>query len=125
MGIQMISSFVTAFIFLIILFYAISDFDAVLSTTAELPLTEIYYQATGSKAGAIGLTVIALLSLMGSVMGSVLTSSRIFWTLARDDATPFSRFFGRVSRRWKNPFNAILFDGCFCKISFISTPASP
>ncbi|KAL2004548.1 hypothetical protein VTN00DRAFT_3433 [Thermoascus crustaceus] len=103
MGIQIISSFVTAFIFLIILFYAISDFDGVLSTIAQLPLTEIYYQATGIKAGAIGLTVISLLSLMGSVMGSLFTSSRIFWTLARDDATPFSRFFGHVSRRWKNP----------------------
>ena len=33
----------------------------------------------------------------------------MFWTLARDNATPFADFFGRVHSQHKNPFNAIVF----------------
>ena len=111
----MTSSFITALIYVIALFYGISDFSAVLSSSAEFPLTEMYHQATGSSSGAIGLTIVALLPIIGSVMGSMLTSSRVFWTLARDDATPFPIVFGHVSKRWRNPFAAIVFVGCFCK----------
>ena len=35
----------------------------------------------------------------------------MFWTLARDNATPFAGTFGRVNTRFRNPFNAILFCG--------------
>lgn len=33
----------------------------------------------------------------------------MFWTLARDDATPFSHFFSKVSKTYRNPFNSIVF----------------
>ena len=47
-------------------------------------------------------------------MGNYLTSSRVFWTLARDRATPFSGVFSKISQKWKNPFNAILPDAVLC-----------
>ena len=114
MAAQMTSSFITTLVYLITLFYAITNFDNVLDLDAEFPLTPIYLQVAGSKAGAIGLTVVVFLPLVGSVMGSMLTSSRVCWTLARDDAVPFSRVLARVSPRWKNPFNSIIFIACFC-----------
>lgn len=113
---QMTSSFLTTLIFLIVLFYSVSDFDVVVDSTAEFLLTEIYLQATGSLAGATGLTIVALLPVLGSVMGSMLTASRVFWTIARDDGTPFPRTFGHVSKRYKNPFAAIIFIACFCTV---------
>lgn len=115
MGIQMTTSFITTLLYLIVLFYAITDFDAVLEVTAEFPLTQIYYQVAGSKAGAVGLTVMVFLPLVGSVMGCILVSSRVFWTLARDGAVPFSDHFARVSPRWANPFNSILLIPVFCE----------
>ncbi|KAF2497393.1 amino acid transporter [Lophium mytilinum] len=116
MLIQMTSSFLTTLIYLIVLFYAISDFDAVLSSTSEFLLSEIYNQATGSTSGAIGLSVLVLVPILGSVMGSMLTASRVFWSLARDNAMPFPRTFSHVSTRWKNPFAAVLFMGCFSTV---------
>lgn len=32
----------------------------------------------------------------------------MFWTLARDNATPFARLFSQVSHKHRNPFNAII-----------------
>lgn len=114
MAAQMTSSFITTLVYLITLFYAITNFNDVLDLNAEFPLTPIYLQVAGSKAGAVGLTVVVFLPLVGSVMGSMLTSSRVCWTLARDDAVPFSHTLARVSPRWKNPFNSIIFIACFC-----------
>ncbi|KAJ9151147.1 amino acid transporter [Pleurostoma richardsiae] len=116
MAAQMVSSFLTTLVYLIVLFYAITNFEAIAELDAEFPLTPIYMQVAGSKAGAIGLSVVVVLPLIGSVLGSIMTSSRVFWTLARDDAVPFSGVFARVSPRWKNPFNAILFIACFCTV---------
>ncbi|KAK7755496.1 hypothetical protein SLS62_002428 [Diatrype stigma] len=114
MGIQMAGNFVSTIAYLVVLLYGISDWDAVLSSSAAFPLTEIYSQASGgSAAGALGLTVVTMLPLLGSALGSTLTASRAFWTLARDGATPFSAVFGRVHPRRHTPVAAILFVGVF------------
>src|SRR2546423_5450072 len=41
---------------------------------------------------------------------------QMLWTLARDDATPFSGIVGRVSPTHRNPFNATFVCGCCCTI---------
>ncbi|KAF2112778.1 choline transporter [Lophiotrema nucula] len=116
MFVQMGLGFVTTVIYLIILFYGIQDFDTVLGSTQTFFLAEMYHQATGSTAGAIGLSLVVILPVIGSVMGSLLTASRVFWSLARDKATPFPDTFGHVSERWKNPFASILFMGVFTTV---------
>ena len=40
----------------------------------------------------------------------------MLWTLARDDATPFSKTISRVSPTFRNPFNATLVCGVCCTI---------
>ena len=109
---QMLIGFATAFVYLIAIFYAISNLDTVLSGTASFPVAEIYHQATGTTAGTIGLLTLILLPLLGTTVGGYLTASRILWTLARDDATPFSNTLGKINQRWRNPFNAIFLCGC-------------
>ncbi|KAI0007225.1 putative choline transport protein [Xylariaceae sp. FL0662B] len=113
MGTQMTAGLLSTIVYYVVLMYSITDFDAVLNSSAQFPLTQIYYQASGSVAGAVLLTIVVFLPMVGSLMGSMLTASRVFWTLSRDGAVPFSRVFGRVSARWKNPFDAILFIACF------------
>ncbi|KAI1497649.1 putative choline transport protein [Biscogniauxia marginata] len=126
MGTQMTASFLSTIVYYVVLMYGITDFDAVLGTSTAFPLTKIYHQVAGASsagtspeaaaAGAIGLTVVVLLPLVGSLMGAMLTASRVFWTLARDGATPFAPAFGRVDPRWKNPFGAILAVAVFCTV---------
>lgn len=55
---QMVVGLITAFIYLVALFYSVNDFDAVLSTGYTNPLAEIYLQATGSRAGSLGLLIV-------------------------------------------------------------------
>ncbi|MCJ1309396.1 hypothetical protein MMC25_003055 [Agyrium rufum] len=108
---QMVIGFITAFVYMITIFYAITDLDSVLSGEATFPLAEIYLQATGTSGGTIGLLLLVMLPLICTAIGGYLTASRILWTLARDNATPFSSMLGKISDRWRNPFNAILLCG--------------
>lgn len=113
---QFVIGFFTAFFYLIAIFYSISDLDSVLDSTYLFPLTEIYRQSTGSAGGSLGLLILAFLPSLVAVIGCYLTASRVFWTLARDKATPFSGFFGRVNQKQRNPFNSILLCGVICTV---------
>ena len=108
---QMVIGFFTAFAYLIAILYSISDLDAVLSGKTTFPVAEIYRQATGSSAGAVGLLLLVLLPIIPCAMGGYLAASRILWTLARDDAAPFSKTLAKVSDRHHNPANAIIVCG--------------
>ncbi|KAJ5480721.1 hypothetical protein N7539_006615 [Penicillium diatomitis] len=60
---QMLTAFITSFIYLIALFYSIQDLDAVLdSSISSFPTAEIYRQATGSETGAVGLIAVLFLA---------------------------------------------------------------
>jgi amino acid transporter len=95
-----------AFAFVIALAYAISDLNSVLSIQSSFPITGIYLQATGSSAGAVGLTCIIFLAYLSAVPDTYIASGRTFWALSRDKATPFSNYFAKVSPRWDNPMRA-------------------
>jgi choline transport protein len=101
---------------LIAIFYGTTDLNAVLSSTYLFPLTEIYIQSTGSAGGSLGLLILAFLPSLVAVIGCYLTASRVFWTLARDNATPFSKFFGAISHTHYNPFNSIVLCGVICTV---------
>jgi amino acid transporter len=73
-------------------------------------------QATGSVGGSLGLLIASFLPLFVAIIGCYLTASRVFWTLARDNATPFSSFFGRVDQKHHNPFNSIIACGVVCTV---------
>ena len=114
---QFIIGFGTTFFYVISIFYGITDLDTVLEqSTRYFPLAPIYRQATGSPGGTLGLLVLSFLPLLIACIGLYLTASRTFWTLARDNATPFSHFFSQVSPRYRNPANAILLCAVLCTL---------
>lgn len=103
--------FVTAIPYMIALFYAINDLDSVLTTNSTFPLAEIYHQATGSRGGALGLLIVVFLPTFLTCTGCYITAGRTLWTLARDNATPFSSWISRIHPTFRNPFNATLVCG--------------
>lgn len=113
---QYVIGFFTGLLYIIPVLYGIHNLDPILSTSNLFPLADIYRQVTGSAAGAIGLLVLILVPIFIAQSGCYLTSSRVFWTLARDRATPFHRFFGQVNKKWLNPFNAIVCDAVLCTV---------
>jgi choline transport protein len=113
---QMVVGFWTGFLYLIAIFYAVNDLNAVLTSNSTFPIAEIYRQATGSAGGSVGLLIIAFLPTFGTAIGCYITASRTFWTLSHDNATPGAKFFARIHPTFHNPFNSIALCGVICTI---------
>jgi hypothetical protein len=116
MAAQYIIGFFTALLYLIAIFYSINDLDAALASVPTFPLAGIYMQATGTPGGALGLLVVVFIPTFITCIGCYITAGRTFWTLSRDNATPFSGVFKTISPRFQNPFNATLFCGVICTV---------
>lgn len=103
----MLTAFITSFVYLIALFYSIQDLDAVFSSTIGFfPTAEIYRQATGSNTGAIGLIAVLFLATFPTLIGTFVTGGRMWWSLARDNATPFASYFAYVDPSFNCPVRA-------------------
>ena len=111
-AVQLIIGFLTTFAFYTAILYAVTDVSEVFSSPiSEFPLAAIYLQATRSQGGTAGLLVLFIVNQVFTLPGAFLTASRTLWTLARDDAVPFSSTVARVSPTYRNPFTAILLVG--------------
>lgn len=130
---QFVIGFLTAFFYLIAIFYSIQDLDEIFAQTTTFPLAWIYKQATGTDAGAVGLLVVTFLPTFVTCVGCCkfpsthvwgtllipwidITAGRTFWTLSRDNATPFAKFFAQISPVFHNPFNATVLCGVISTI---------
>ncbi|KAK0927999.1 hypothetical protein LTR29_017485 [Friedmanniomyces endolithicus] len=109
---QMTTGSISTFFFYIAILYAVTDLTAVFNTPiVALPLAAMYQQATRSTAGTFGLLLLFYIDTILNLPGGYITAGRMLWTLARDDAVPFSPWIKHVSPRWRNPFNAQLVCG--------------
>ncbi|TEY36325.1 hypothetical protein BOTCAL_0558g00030 [Botryotinia calthae] len=106
-GAQMSIGFITAFLYTITIFYATTDLDSVLAAPF-FPLTQIYLQATGTIAGTTGLLFVIFFPIFCTLIGTYITAGRCLWTLARDEAVPFSNWLHIIHPHHKNPLNATI-----------------
>lgn len=105
----MLTSFTMAFVYLISLFYSIQDLDAVYASDIHFfPTAEIYRQATGSNVGAIGLIAVLFIATLPTLVGVFITGGRMWWSLARDNATPFAGYFSQIHPTLNCPVRATL-----------------
>lgn len=95
------------------MFYAINDLPKIFDSESICPLGDIYLQATGSKAGALGLLIVIILPIICATVGCYITAGRTLYTLGRDDAAPFASKIGAVSPKWHSPLYATLACGIF------------
>ena len=73
-----------------------------------MPLTELVYQATGSRAGTVVLTLIPAICFLNGTNGCVTSGSRLLWAMARDGGSPFSRYLSHIDPRFQVPVRAIM-----------------
>lgn len=69
--------FVTGLLYLIALFYSLTDTESLFDTTLVFPLGEIYRQVSGSNAGAIGLLFLVMAPSILAAIGCYVTASRV------------------------------------------------
>lgn len=85
--------------------------ERVIAPPSGLPLIEIYYQATGSKAATIALLGAFAFCMFGCATANVAGSSRQIWAASRDSAFPGSRWWSQISPRFQMPLNAAVLSG--------------
>lgn len=105
---QYVVGFLTAFLYVITIFYSVNDLDSLFNNPWPSPLAELYRQSTNSIGGSLGLLIVIHLPTFCTNVGTYITSGRMLWTLGRDSATPFSGWLGAVHTKQQNPFNATL-----------------
>ena len=88
---------VMMFAFVICLMYTLGDLQQVTDTPTELPILEVYYQATKNKHATNLLVIMLELILIITQFNFIASSSRLIWSFASDKGLPFSRFFAYVS----------------------------
>lgn len=73
-----------------------NDIPAILSTPFGQPWIQVLYNATGSKAGTLVMTVVVWILLVFCCINQVTTTSRQLFAFARDRGVPFSPFLAYV-----------------------------
>ena len=87
------------FAIVIAVLFVTVDIETVLeSPTGALgfPYMQIFYQSTGSKAGATAMISIILVMTVCGTIASLATASRLIWAFARDRGLPFWRHVSKV-----------------------------
>jgi amino acid transporter len=102
------------FAFMVTVMFCIGDVDQVVNTPTLLPIIEVYYQATQSKAATNFLVFMIAFILFISLFNIFASVSRLTWAFARDNGLPFSKTFSYVHPTLKIPINALLLVGAIC-----------
>ncbi|KAJ5887801.1 hypothetical protein N7495_007842 [Penicillium taxi] len=99
---------VTGFIFLIVLCFCIGDITSVANTSTGVPVIQILYNSTGSKAATCILTTMITVIVLVSGNNLLAEGSRSIFAFARDNGLPFSKLLSKVDGKSQVPVNAVL-----------------
>ncbi|PMD37860.1 amino acid transporter-like protein [Hyaloscypha variabilis F] len=94
--------------FAIMLLFSLGDLNDLLTSPLGFPYMQLFLNITQNRAGATMLVLIVSLVAVAANAAGCTSTSRTFWAFARDDATPCSKLFSRVSPRLKVPVPAIV-----------------
>ena len=107
-----IVGFVTAFTFCVAVFFCITDLSTILNSATGVPIMDIFYQSTASKAAATGLEMLIVITAIGCGIGCHTWQARICWSFSRDNGLPFSKYWSRINAKTGTTVNAHLLS-CF------------
>jgi choline transport protein len=83
--------------FTIVILYTIGDYNTVLNSPTGLPIIQLVYQATKSRAATNTLVSFILIIYTVGNFSIIASVSRLIWAFARDKGLPYSDYFAYVS----------------------------
>jgi len=114
---------VMQFTYMITVLYTIGDVDVVAAD--PLPIIQVYYQATGSKAATNLFVVMFGIIIFISFFNVFASVSRLLWAFSQDNGLPLSPIFAKVNPKLKTPLNALVLVGCcICILALINIGSS-
>ncbi|CAI7615691.1 unnamed protein product [Penicillium glandicola] len=99
---------VTGLLFLLTLCFCMGDIEATANSSTGVPVIQIFYDSTQSKAGTCVLASMITVIIMVTSISLVAEGSRSVYAFARDHGLPFSGLWSQVEPRKQIPFYAIL-----------------
>lgn len=102
---------VTGFVFLIALCFCMGSIEETAASPTGVPVIAIFYNSTGSVAGACGLTVLITVIPLVCANSLMAEGGRAVYAFARDRGLPFSGVVSRVHPRLCVPVWAIVVTG--------------
>ncbi|KAF4781243.1 amino acid permease [Colletotrichum scovillei] len=103
----------TGIAFILVMLFCAVDIHVLLSSPTQSPLTEMILQATKSRAAATVLSVAVALCFVNGANGCVTSGSRLVWSMARDNGTPFSKYLSHLHPTLNVPVRAIIVQAIF------------
>ncbi|KAK4496072.1 hypothetical protein PRZ48_012051 [Zasmidium cellare] len=100
----------TGWLFQVVLLFVsggLANSADIISSSAG-PLLQIFYIATGNKAGAVCLLMLPLMCFIFGGTAVMTTSSRMTFAVARDGMLPVSAFWWKMNQKLQVPLNALL-----------------
>ncbi|GAA5907127.1 uncharacterized protein JCM6883_006148 [Sporobolomyces salmoneus] len=97
----------SSFVVLMVLLFVMKDYEQVIVSPSGA-LLEIFFQATGSTAGAICLQIFPIIAMEFAAQGILCAASRMTHAFARDHGLPFSKFFAKSNPKTGVPDRAVL-----------------
>ncbi|KAH8897960.1 amino acid transporter [Thozetella sp. PMI_491] len=105
--------------------YTMGNLEDALMSPTGYPIIHVFWVATGSNGGAIGLTFILIILGVAGNLTVMAGASRQLFAFARDKGVPFSTWIQKVPPGWDVPINAILLTGIIsCIIHCINIGSS-
>ncbi|KAJ6093589.1 hypothetical protein N7486_008878 [Penicillium sp. IBT 16267x] len=98
---------VTGFCFILTLCFCMGDIDSTANSTTGVPVIQIFYDSTQSKAGTCILASLMTVIIIVTSVSLVAEGSRSVYAFARDHGLPFSRVWSKVEPKQKIPVYAI------------------
>ncbi|CAG8980474.1 hypothetical protein HYALB_00013595 [Hymenoscyphus albidus] len=94
---------VTGFAMILTFLFCIGDIDVVLATNTGYPFMEIFLQATHSRAGSAAMASLIIVLSLSATVGLLASTSRMFWSFARDRGLPGWRKLQQIDKRTSVP----------------------
>jgi choline transport protein len=89
--------------------FCVTDLNDALNSPTGYPFIQVFYSATGSKAGATAMACIPIVLLIAACISVLATASRQTFAFARDDGLPLGHVWRKVYRIGTElPLNAVL-----------------
>ncbi|KAI7876352.1 amino acid transporter, partial [Lichtheimia hyalospora FSU 10163] len=114
---SIVMSWAIGLAFLIVLLISIQDVDAILDSSLDMPVAQLFWNAIG-RLGTVGFLILLIFCQFCTGAATLTTTSRMVYTLARDHAAP--SFLQKVNQH-QLPANAVYFVA-FVVCCFVITP---
>lgn len=117
----------TGIIYLVPILFTLPDIQALLSVASGQPIGLLFKTVTGSAGGGFGLLFLILGIWLFAGIGALTAASRCTYAFARDGAIPFSKYWGKIDKRFDVPLWGLVLssvvDALLALIYFGSTAA--